>query len=76
MKRTILNQGNQSMIKKLENRIKSAGKHSRHINIRYFWVTDRIKNEDIMLEYCPTEKCLPFSLQSHYKEACSKQCEI
>ena len=28
---------------------------SRHINIRFFWVTDRVKNEELTIEYCPTD---------------------
>ena len=32
------------------------GKRSRHINIRYFFVTDRLAAGDISIKYCPTEK--------------------
>ena len=47
-------QDNQSTIKLLKNGKKSAGKQSRHIAIRYFWITDRFKAEKIDVEYCPT----------------------
>ena len=33
----------------------SAGKRSKHINIRYFFVTDRIAKGDVKVEWCPTE---------------------
>ena len=33
----------------------SSGKRTRHINIRYFFVTDRIKSEEMRVEYCPSE---------------------
>ena len=33
----------------------SAGQKSRHINICYFWITDRLRNESIRLEHCPTD---------------------
>lgn len=33
----------------------SSGKRTRHINIRYFFVTDRINADKMSIEYCPTE---------------------
>ena len=50
-----LMQDNQSTIKLLKNGKKSAGKQSRHIDIRFFWTADRLKAHDIEVEYCPTE---------------------
>ena len=32
----------------------SCRKRSKHIHIRYFFVTDRIKHKEIKIEYCPT----------------------
>ena len=32
----------------------SSGKATRHINIRYFFVQDRIQSGEISLEHCPT----------------------
>jgi hypothetical protein len=32
----------------------SSSKHIRHISIRYFFVTDRIANKELYVEYCPT----------------------
>jgi hypothetical protein len=32
----------------------SSSKRTRHINIRYFFVTDRIKSKEMSVEYCPT----------------------
>jgi hypothetical protein len=32
----------------------SSSKRTRHINIRYFFVTDRINAKEISVEYCPT----------------------
>ena len=34
---------------------KSAGKRSRAIIIRYFFVTDQVKKGNVMIEYCPTD---------------------
>ena len=50
-----LHQDNESTIKLLRNGQKSAGQRSRHIDIRYFWITDRLKQEGIGVQYCPTE---------------------
>ena len=38
--------------------MKSARKRSRHINIRFFWVTDRLGQDNIKLAYCPTEEMI------------------
>ena len=37
---------------------KSAGKRSRHLNIRFFFVTDQKENGRISVTYCPTDKML------------------
>ena len=41
----ILHQDNQSTIKLQENRTESCGKRTRHFNIKYFYVTDLIKQK-------------------------------
>jgi hypothetical protein len=33
----------------------STSDRTRHINIRYFWLTDRVKNGELNIEYVPTE---------------------
>jgi hypothetical protein len=53
---TILNQDNQSTIKLSENGKASSGKGTRHINIRYFFITDRIARKDVAIQYCPTKE--------------------
>ena len=55
LKKNILYQDNQSAIRLEKNGRMSCGQKSRHINIRFFWVTDRVKNEDLTIEYCPTD---------------------
>ena len=54
----ILMQDNQSTILLENNGRFSVGKGSRHINIRYFFITDRIKNNDFKVVYCPTEEMI------------------
>ena len=51
-------QDNTSLIKLGRNGQDSCGQKSRHINIRYFFIKDRIKDEKNKLKYCPTEQML------------------
>jgi hypothetical protein len=51
---TILNQDNQSTIKLSENGKSSSGQGTRHINIRYFFITDRVTRKEVAIQYCPT----------------------
>jgi hypothetical protein len=36
----------------------SSTKRTRHINIRYFLITDKVKQGDMEIEYCPTDEML------------------
>ena len=53
-----LAQDNQSAMKLARNGRLSAGQRSRHINIRHFWIADRIKSDRITIQHCPTEQML------------------
>ena len=55
LRRNYYYQDNESAIKLEKNGMQSVGKRSRHIDIRYFFIKDRIKRGDIHLMYCPTE---------------------
>ena len=48
-------QDNQSAILLENNGNKSSSKRTKHINIRYYFITDRIKNYGLKIEYCPTD---------------------
>jgi hypothetical protein len=52
----IVLQDNESAIKLETNGHKSVGQRSRHIHIRYFFITDQIEKGNIKIEYCPTDK--------------------
>ena len=54
----ILYQDNQSAMLLESNGCRSAGKQSRHLNIRYFFVADQKEKGTISIEYCPTDKML------------------
>jgi len=51
-------QDNQSAMKLEKNGRASCGQKSRHIDIRYFFMKDRIETEGIEIMYCPTEQML------------------
>ena len=51
-------QDNESAIKLEKNGKSSSTDHTRHINIRYFFITDVVKREDIYVEHCHTSRML------------------
>jgi len=53
---TTVHQDNQSTILLEKNGPASSSKRTRHINIRYFFVTDRVNKKEIKIEYCPTKE--------------------
>ena len=54
----ILYQDNKSAMLLESNGRGSSSKRTRHINIRYFFITDRIANGELSIEHCPTGKML------------------
>ena len=50
----ILAQDNKSSILLERNGKASSSKRTKHINIRYFFVTDRIAKGELKVEWCPT----------------------
>ena len=51
----IILQDNTSAIKLENNGQKSMGQRSRHINNRYFFITDQVKKGNATMEHCPTD---------------------
>ncbi len=51
----IILQDNESAIKLEKNGHKSVGQRSRHIKIRYFFITDLVQKGEVQIEYCPTD---------------------
>ena len=58
LQENVFYQDNQSMIKFQKNGRASCGPNSRHIDIRYFFIKDRLGIENIDVQYCPTEEML------------------
>ena len=53
-----INQDNQSAMLLEKNCKASSGRRTRHINIRYFFVTDRVAKGEMVIKYCPTKEML------------------
>jgi hypothetical protein len=51
----VVYQDNQSAILLERNGRTSSSRRTRHVNIRYFFVSDRIANKELRVEYCPTD---------------------
>jgi hypothetical protein len=56
LEENIFYQDNQSTIRFEKNGRRSCGPNSRHIDIRYFFIKDRIGLEGIDVQHCPTEQ--------------------
>lgn len=52
--RSVVYQDNQSAILLEKNGRKSGSKRTRHIKVRYYFITDRIRKGEVKVEYCPT----------------------
>lgn len=55
---SVVYQDNQSAILLEKNGRASSRKHTRHINIRYFFITDRVKSGEVNIKYCPTNEMI------------------
>lgn len=55
VRENILYQDNQSAMLLETNGKGSSGKRTRHINIRYFFICDRVASGELSVKFCPTE---------------------
>ena len=58
IKTHIVFQDNHSALKLEKNGLMSAGRRSRHLNIKYFFITDMVKQNEAKLEYCATKNMI------------------
>jgi hypothetical protein len=49
-------QDNKSSILLEKNGKRSSGKHTRHINSQYFFITDRVNIKEVKVKWCPTKE--------------------
>ena len=52
----VIDQDNQSTLKLAKNGRTSAGKRTRHMNVRYFYITDQVDKGYVTVEYRPTKQ--------------------
>ena len=62
IKENILYQDNNSAILLEKNGRKSARKHSRALNVQYFFIADLVNRVNIMVIYCPTDEIIRDSM--------------
>ena len=55
IKENIIHRDNQSTMKLEQNGKTSSGKRTRHFNIKYFYITCLIENNEVTIKYCPTD---------------------
>ncbi len=67
---------NESEIRMLLNGKASCTTNSKHVAIKYFWSTDRIKQGGMKVKHCPTEKMLADFMCKHYKGHSSTNSEM
>ena len=58
VKDNVVFQDNQSAILLEKNGQQSSGRRTRHLNIRYFFITDRVAKKEASIKYCPTADML------------------
>ena len=58
LNKNVFYQDNESAIRLEQNGFGSRGEKSRHINIRYFFIKDILKSENIELRHCATERMI------------------
>jgi hypothetical protein len=54
--KVLAQQDNTSTIGLARNGCQSCGQRNRHINIRYFYITDKINDGSVVMSYCPTKE--------------------
>ena len=56
--KVIVYQDNKSAILLENNGMASSSKRTKHINVRYFFITDRINKGELEVVHCPTKEML------------------
>jgi hypothetical protein len=72
----LLLQDNKSSTLLEKNGKASSGKHTQHINIQYFFITDRVNMKEVEIEWCTTNKSVADFMTkplwgSHFRRLCN-----
>ena len=65
-----LHQDNQYVILLKKKGMASTRKHSRYIDIQYFFVKDMVEKGMLKIDYCPTEKMVADVMTKPYRLLC------
>ena len=57
---TVVQEDNQAAIQLTEN--EAVTQRSRHINVKYHWLRDLVRDGSIVIEYCPTSHMVAYTL--------------
>jgi hypothetical protein len=66
---SVIYQDNKSAILLENNGKRSSGPRTRHLKIRYFFITDRVNMGDVVVEYCPTHEMVADILTKPLQES-------
>ena len=58
IKLNIVYQGNTSSMKLLQNGKESSDKRTRHFDIKYFYATNLIGHDEMIIKYCPSDEMI------------------
>jgi len=73
---TTIHQDNKSMILLAKNGSTSSGKHTKHLDMHYYFVTDKIKKGEVKGEYCSTrDMIMDFITKPLQGSTFTKMCE-
>jgi hypothetical protein len=75
VKDNVLYQDNKSSILLEKNGKASSGKRMKHINNRYFFITDRVNKNEVSAVWCPTEDLILDYATKPLKVLCSRRSE-
>jgi hypothetical protein len=72
---SITYQDNQSTMLLAMNGTASSSRRTCHINIRYFFVADRVASGEVKIEYCPTAQMLADYFTKPFRGIYSARCK-
>ena len=64
VKDNVVYQDNQSAMLLEKNGRASSSKRTRHVNVRYYFVTDQVNKKRLRVEYCPTKEMVSDGIDS------------
>ena len=76
IRKVVLMQDNTSTILLENNGHASSTKRTKHIDIRYFYMKEKVDSKDVIVEYCPIEHMQADFLPNPYTAICSNSYDL